>query len=264
MRDSPGINLAPDPQVDTLDSRSLQSAHATVRPAGFDAGAVLCLPSDWAALLGAPALSTTELQALQGMATQHWVPAGSFVFTRQQPATQLYAVLDGSVGLGLARADEPFNLERTVRGPQWLDLASAWLGAEHAQDARVVNDARVVSLPLQPLRTLLMRQPALQERLLVALAGTVHSLTSVTHDLMHKDAERRLAAWLLQSWEPVSEREGRVTLKERKRDIAAQLAITPETLSRMMRQLNRKGLIEVQGYQVRVLDLPALRELAGD
>ncbi len=250
--------------MDPLDSRSLQSAHAAVRPAGFDAGSALCQPSDWTALLGMPPLNASELQALQGLVVQHWVPAGSFVFTRQQPATQLYAVLDGSVGLGLARADEPFHLERTVRGPQWLDLASAWLGAEHAQDARAINDARVIGLPLQPLRSLLMRQPALQERLLVALAGTVHSLTSVTHGLMHKDAERRLAAWLLQSCEAVGERQGRVALKERKRDIAAQLAITPETLSRMMRQLNRKGWIEVQGYQVQVLDLPALREFAGD
>ena len=92
--------------------------------------------------------------------------------TANQVTTLACAV---SVGLGLARADEPFHLERTVRGPQWLDLASAWLGAEHAQDARAVNDARIVGFPLKSLRSLLMRQPALQERLLVALAGTPYT-----------------------------------------------------------------------------------------
>ena len=54
-----------------------------------------------------------------------------------------------------------------------------------------------------------------------------------------------------------------VVLSERKRDIAAQLGITPETLSRLLRSLTRKGLIEVVGYNVHVLDLPALRRLAG-
>ena len=53
-----------------------------------------------------------------------------------------------------------------------------------------------------------------------------------------------------------------VTLHERKRDIAAQLGITPETLSRLLRQLSRKGLIEVRGYTVSVQDLGALRTLA--
>ena len=51
-------------------------------------------------------------------------------------------------------------------------------------------------------------------------------------------------------------------LSERKRDIAAQLAIAPETLSRMMRELKRKGLIEVHGYRIQLLDLPALQREA--
>ena len=54
-----------------------------------------------------------------------------------------------------------------------------------------------------------------------------------------------------------------VSLTERKRDIASQLAITPETLSRLLRQLSRKGLIAVAGYTVKVLDVAALRALAG-
>jgi CRP-like cAMP-binding protein len=81
---------------------------------------------------------------------------------------------------------------------------------------------------------------------------------------MHKDAEKRLAAWLLQRAVPDADGSAAISLKERKRDIAAQLAITPETLSRMMRQLNRKGVIEVQGYSVKVLCLTALQALARD
>jgi CRP-like cAMP-binding protein len=77
---------------------------------------------------------------------------------------------------------------------------------------------------------------------------------------MHKDAGARLAAWLC------AQIEGRaqavLRLAERKRDIASQLGMTPETLSRMMRSLSERGLIEVSGYTVRVLDAPALQGLA--
>jgi hypothetical protein len=39
--------------------------------------------------------------------------------------------------------------------------------------------------------------------------------------------------------------------------------MTPETLSRMMRNLSERGLIAVSGYTVRVLDPGGLQGLAG-
>jgi CRP-like cAMP-binding protein len=76
---------------------------------------------------------------------------------------------------------------------------------------------------------------------------------------MSKDAQKRLATWLLQRSTDVGLD---VALKERKRELAAQLAITPETLSRLLRQLMSAGLIEVRGYSIKLLNLPALQNLA--
>ncbi|MGS0757351.1 Crp/Fnr family transcriptional regulator, partial [Roseateles sp. GG27B] len=101
--------------------------------------------------------------------------------------------------------------------------------------------------------------PLLADRLLQALAQTVQNLTGATHDLMSKDAQKRLATWLLQRSTDVGLD---VALKERKRELAAQLAITPETLSRLLRQLMSAGLIEVRGYSIKLLNLAALQNLA--
>lgn len=216
---------------------------------------------DWQLLLGGAALSPLELASLNAMQSLRVLPAGTCVFRRGEPAEELLAVLSGHVGLGLVRDDQPgFHLERTVPGPAWLDLGSPWLGEGHAQDARTLGPARILALPLPALRELLMRQPAMGERLLAGLARTVRSLELMAHDLMHKDAEKRLAAWLLQR----GRGQAQLQLGERKRDIAAQLGITPETLSRMMRQLKLKGLIAVAGYQVQLLDPAGLQALAGD
>nr|WP_276595162.1 helix-turn-helix domain-containing protein [Roseateles albus] len=76
---------------------------------------------------------------------------------------------------------------------------------------------------------------------------------------MSKDAQKRLVTWLLQR-SPVQGAD--VALKERKRELAAQLAITPETLSRLLRQLMTAGLIEVKGYSIKLLNLAALQNLA--
>src|SRR5699024_5520292 len=49
-----------------------------------------------------------------------------------------------------------------------------------------------------------------------------------------------------------------VTLPARKQLIAAQLAMQPETLSRLFRELEKDGMIEVQGGTVRMLDAETL------
>lgn len=252
--------------VDSLNTHAVISARGAA-PRGLSSAPMNDLPSrsDWQALLSGTTLSPAELLALNAIARLRELPAGATVFARAQPASELLAVLSGSVGLGLARVGQAAHLERSIRGPAWLDLGSAWLGEGHAQDAWSLSPVRILALPLPALRELMAVQPAMSERLLAGLARTVRSLVLMAHDLMHKDAEKRLAAWLLQGASSgCGEGPALLQLGQRKRDIAAQLAITPETLSRMMRQLKLKGLIEVQGYTVRLLDAGALRALAAD
>ena len=82
---------------------------------------------------------------------------------------------------------------------------------------------------------------------------------------MHKDAPARLAAWLHERCQPdpASPERALVQLPMRKRDIASQLAITPETLSRLMRSFSSQGVLLVAGYTVHVLDPAALQAIAG-
>ena len=46
------------------------------------------------------------------------------------------------------------------------------------------------------------------------------------------------------------------------RDVAARLSISPETLSRALRQLADRGILAVQGYRIGLLDPVALLALA--
>jgi CRP-like cAMP-binding protein len=195
------------------------------------------------------------------------VAAGTLIYTRRDPAQTLVALIEGDAALGLRQAsDGLFRIERMLHAPAWLDLASAWLSGTHALDAQAVSDVMVLELPRLALSSLLDDDPQLGSLLIQALAREVRTLTLNTHELMHKDAPARLAAWLHHRCAPVPEvpGQGQVLLRERKRDIASQLAITPETLSRLMRSFMTQGVIDVSGYNVRVLDLSALRKLAQD
>jgi CRP/FNR family transcriptional regulator, dissimilatory nitrate respiration regulator len=249
--------------VNARPSRPLRSRRLSpgALPAPAAGGAAF-----WSAVLGPPALSTEIVVALQEIAQVRELPAGSLLVSTREPARELCLLARGDAALGSASPDGTFQPERSVQGPGWLDASSAWLGANPAQDAVALSDVQVVMLPRADLQTLLQQHPDLGRRMVITLARQVQSLTLATHDLMHKDAEGRFAAWLLQRCASEAASDGSVTvsLNERKRDIASQLAITPETLSRLLRQLSRKGLLFVSGYTVKVLDIAALRALAGD
>jgi CRP/FNR family transcriptional regulator, dissimilatory nitrate respiration regulator len=106
--------------------------------------------------------------------------------------------------------------------------------------------------------------PAASQTLLMDMAKSQRQQTELAVSRLAKDADARCAEWLLRHAEPDALLGGlAVTLRERKRTIAAQLGIAPETFSRVLRHLRDRQLISGAG---RVLGLPnpqALRELAG-
>jgi CRP-like cAMP-binding protein len=218
----------------------------------------------WSAVLGPGPLAPDLMEQLLVLSNPRDLEAGRLVLSRQEMARSLSLLVHGDVGFGVALPETPFHPERSVRGPAWLDISSAWLGRPHAQDALAFSDVRVVNVSRNAYQALMSRHAELARRIVIGLAGQLFALTETTHDLMHKDADARLAAWLLQRCvaDAAAPQQVRVVLHERKRDIASQLAITPETLSRLLRQLRSEGLIEVHGYRIGVLKPEALRERA--
>jgi CRP-like cAMP-binding protein len=218
----------------------------------------------WQAVLGPTPLAPELLDQLLLLSNVTDVGAGKQVFSRQEPARGFLLLVQGDVGMGAQEPHAAFHLERSVRAPAWLDLSSGWLGRTHAQDAVAFGAARVVNVSRSAFQTLMQRHPDLARRVVQCLAQQVYTLTGATHDLMHKDAQARFAAWLLErcASTTMAPNRSRVVLRERKRDIASQLAITPETLSRLLRQFRADGLLEVHGYTIEVLDSDALRERA--
>jgi CRP-like cAMP-binding protein len=218
----------------------------------------------WGDLFGAPAPARADCEALDALAHLRGVAAGQTVFTHGERSRALVVLLSGDVAMGLATPGGPMRTERLVHGPAWLDASSAWLDRAYVLDAVALTAVQVAELARAPLQALLDRRPQLAQRLLVSLACEVRRLTVHTHELMHKDAPARLATWLCERCQPGDGASNQVVVRlaERKSDIASQLGMTPETMSRLMRTLSDQRLIEVDGYTVQVLDLRALRRLA--
>ena len=217
-------------------------------------------PNPWARVLGGP-LHPVDAACLRDLARRRLVPAGAPVLVPGEPAHCLVLLLNGDVVLGSRAADGNLRTERTLKGPAWIDLSTAWLQRPQSIEAQALSDVTVAEVPLEALRRHLPTHPELSQRLCVALAEQVYLLSHASRNLLHNDARARLAQWLLERC-PVSAGRCELKLEERKRDIAQQLAMTPETLSRLLRGLAASGVIDMHGYTLSVSDVDRLRQVA--
>lgn len=189
---------------------------------------------------------------------------GTVLLRRGEPVGHLMHVLQGRVAIGILSQGEMEHQLAVVEGPFWLEVAAGLLGQAHVVDAIAESIVHVQHVPLEDFMVEVRGLPSTARTLLMDMARAQRQQTQVAVSRLAKDADARCAEWLLRHAQPARERGClAVTLHERKRTIAAQLGIAPETFSRVLRHLRERELIVGAG---RVLDLPnpqALRELAG-
>ena len=190
--------------------------------------------------------------------------AGTALLRRGDASEHVAYLVQGRVVLGLLQGDEMQHQLGEVDGPCWLEAASALLGLPQLVDAVAETAVQVQYVSLQDFMAQMQGLPEASQTLLLDMAKSQRQQTELAVSRLAKDADARCAEWLLRHAEPDALLGGlAVTLRERKRTIAAQLGIAPETFSRVLRHLRDRQLISGAG---RVLGLPnpqALRELAG-
>jgi CRP-like cAMP-binding protein len=201
------------------------------------------------------------------------VPAGTVLLQRSvQPQTVTF-VDAGRIGLGI--------LDHTVQevpgvplmehqlgalvGPSWLDATAAVLGLPSAVDAIAETQVSVRRVSLVQFQHAFSDSDKGMQAMVLDIAKAHRQQTDLAVSRLAKDAESRCAEWLLRHAEPADQGgcSVQVHLQTRKRLIAAQLGIAPETLSRVLRHLRERSLISGSGRTVNLVDPSGLRSLAG-
>lgn len=190
--------------------------------------------------------------------------AGSVLLSRGSAADRVVHVVQGRVVLGVMVEGQMAHQLGVVEGPFWLEAASALLGLPHVVDALAETDVQLRFVSVAEFLAQVKTLPKTSQNLLRDMAQSQRQQTELGVSRLAKDADARCAEWLLRHAKPDELLGGlAVKLTERKRTIAAQLGMAPETFSRVLRHLRDRQLIIGGG---RILGLPnpqALQELAG-
>jgi CRP-like cAMP-binding protein len=193
---------------------------------------------------------------------QSCVP-GQRLLTRGQALTEITYLVHGSVALGMVQGTQLVQRLGRVSSPAWVELASAVLNLPVTCDVLAETPVEIKRVKLQVFRQWLEAQPIAAQEVMRDLANSQHQLAELSVSRLAMDAQARCADWLLHHAQTVDRESLAVQFTQRKRQIAEQLGIAPETLSRVLRDLRERGLIKGRGRVLSLVDPGALRTLAG-
>jgi len=217
------------------------------------------------------------LQRLANSAQLQRLPRNHAVFQRGQVCEGLYLLLEGQVKVyaRVEKGAEP-SPEGAVgdRGHEKVIevvmapgcLGEAMLGGEaiHSVNASTLTDGVLLLLPREAVMRELRGGPELAIRLLADVSGRVNRLVHDIEALTLRSASERVVAYLLRDGAgqalPAPRDAGPCTvlLPASKGTIASLLSVTPEHFSRILHDLQSRGLIAVNRRQIHIPDVRRL------
>ena len=122
-------------------------------------------------------------------------------------------------------------------------------------------ETKVFLFPRQSFVDLISKNPSLALNMLAFLSLRLRKLASLVEDLSLKAVPGRLAAYLLY----LSDRDAKADILEldiSKNQLASLLGTIPETLSRILKRMDKDKLIKTSFRRIHILDRQGLIELA--
>ncbi|WP_416138464.1 Crp/Fnr family transcriptional regulator [Halomonas sp. HK25] len=216
-------------------------------------------------VLGVPwlaGLGEEELEALLEASELRTLKPREWLFRQETPAQWLHIVISGTVRLVRSAGDGRMATIRCVeRGGTLGELSMVSSAGAYLYSSEALRRTNVLSIPAALCREILDRQPACRaefmSRLALELTDRLEDLALLTQG----DAMSRLVSYVLRQLPSGRSRAPRVIrLTIPKRWLAAQLAMTPETLSRLLAKLRDSGAINIDRQRLTVLDEQKLRD----
>ncbi|HEU0258609.1 MAG TPA: Crp/Fnr family transcriptional regulator [Burkholderiales bacterium] len=182
------------------------------------------------------------------------VARGTNVVQRGARLPGVFALAYGSVKLSLRGDDAEERVVSLVSPGQTFGEAKALLGCASRSDAIALVDTKLIVIPSAAILSLMDREPRFARAMVFVLAERTLDLLGELESATQRGAHR-LAAYIV----ALADGNGdTVQLPVSKTLVAARLGVKKETLSRLLRSLETRGLITVERREVRILDRTGL------
>lgn len=208
----------------------------------------------------------TDPQWTRVVAHTHARPfsTGQHLFSRDDAAHEFFLLQAGVVKLYRVSAEGQEKIMRLIRpGMSFAESVMFMDEPRYPVHAQGVEAGTLMAIESAAYLDILRESFDTCRTVMARMTERIQAHWNEIEALTLQNSRYRVVSYLLSLLPEDAVGEARVTLPSRKALIAAQLAATPETLSRILHALSDEGLIEIRDYEVRMPNLDALRQCLG-
>lgn len=202
-------------------------------------------------------LSPERLEQVRLQVRERAYPRRKVLFREGQPAEFLWAVRKGEVRMVKTTADGRVMTLETIHPGEIFGAVAALEGNAYPASAETTVDTVVWRLSRVGLLGLVRSDPTLSREIIAIIARRLRGAHTRMRSIAYDPAEGRLAQALLRA---ARNGEAHVT----RRELAEEAGTTVETAIRVMRRLEKEGVVRGDVHQIRILDEAELSRLAGE
>lgn len=201
-------------------------------------------------------------QGLLSLAATKPVRAGRRIFSRGDPSTGVYALLEGSILVSGEAMPGHSSALIHLGPPMWFGEIGLFDGACRTHHVDAAQDCTLLWIPLGPLRRFLDETPLYWRYMALLLTQKLRFASMALDELAKAPPRTRVArrlVWMSMGLNPQAARD---IIDIRQDQLAEMMGMSRTSVNAMLRDMQRDGLVQLTYGRIRLLDTARLKRLA--
>jgi CRP-like cAMP-binding protein len=205
-------------------------------------------------------LNDAQLQRVLQHAVNLGLKTGESLFEQGDAADRFFLVRAGQVKLyRLSPAGNEKIVEIVMPGSTFAEALMFLDRPRYPVGAQALRPSQVISIDARDFASMLRESVDTCFVMLGAMSQRMRGLLQEIDNISLHSATCRVAAYL---FDQAPEDADAFVLPVAKQVVASRLSVTPETFSRVIKTLGKRGVVALDGNQVTILDRDGLRDAA--
>jgi CRP-like cAMP-binding protein len=187
-----------------------------------------------------------DLHLIAQHAIERSIEEGEFFFFQGDPATYLYVLVSGRAKLMQTNpAGQQVNLRTISEWQMFGALGAVREGSSYPASAQALENSTALAIKSEVLQELMQTRPYLSFDLMKLMTGYIQEMQERYRELATEKVERRIARTMLRMAAQMGTKmDGGIEITFTRQDLAEMSGTTLYTVSRILSEWERQGLVE--------------------
>ncbi|GLC29539.1 Crp/Fnr family transcriptional regulator [Clostridium omnivorum] len=203
-------------------------------------------------------LTVAEMVEVSMTATHKKYKKGENIYLEGEIAEKLFVINAGKVKISKLSEEGKEQIIRILQAGDFMGELSIFTNSPLKNNAEAVEATTVCTIDSKKIKELIEERPGIAIKILKELSMRLEKTESLIESLGLRDVEQRVADILIK----LMNEDNVVDLSISKKDLAAHIGMSQETLSRKLTNFQEKGFIRQQGQRkIIILNKEALQDI---